>query len=93
MPYPHKYITLTPEEREKIKKELYRLLMARKYKKRKPLTALYLSDQKKTISSIAKYLEKTNGTVRNWFYRYEKEGLDGLILWINRSGFGKGRSV
>jgi hypothetical protein len=84
MPYPHKYITLTPEEREKIKKELYRFLMARKYKKRKPLQALWLSNEKKTLSSIAKYLEKSNRTVRRWFYRYQKEGLERFIKWLNR---------
>jgi hypothetical protein len=84
MPYPHKFIKLTPEEREKIKRELKRLARLEKWKKRKPLQALYLSDQKKTISSIAKYLEKTNRTVRGWFYRYEKEGLDRFIKWVNR---------
>ena len=31
MPYPHTYIKLTPEEQEKIKKELHRLLMAGKH--------------------------------------------------------------
>ena len=93
MPYPHKYITLTPEDREKIERELKRLARLRKWKKRMPLQALWLSDEKNTFSSIARSFGKGYSTVRNWVYRYEKEGLDRFILWINRSGFGKGRSV
>jgi predicted transcriptional regulator len=91
MPYPHKYITLTPEEREKIKRELERLTRLEKWKKRKPLQALYLSDQKKTISSIAKYLGKSHWTIRRWIYLYRKKGLEEVIEWINRPGFFKGK--
>jgi len=93
MPYPHTYITLTAEEKESIKQELQRLTYARRWKKRKPLQALYLSDQRKTFSNIARYLEKSNRTVRRWVYRYRKEGLEGFIKWLNHSGFGKGRSL
>ncbi len=91
MPYPHIYITLTPEEREKISKELKRLLLAGKYNKRKPLQALWLSDQKKTFRNIANYLEKSFDTIRRWINRYRKDGLDGFIQWLNRPGFGKGK--
>lgn len=93
MPYPHAYITLTPEEKESIKQELQRLTYARQWRKRKPLQALWLSNEKKTFRNISGYLEVDYSTVRNWVYRYRKEGLEGLISWMNRSGFGKGRSV
>ena len=93
MPYPHQYITLTPEEKKRIEKEIERLTLLRKWEKRKPLQMLYLSDQKTTFRDIANYLGKSYFTICKWVYRYRKEGLDGFILWINRSGFGKGRSV
>ena len=93
MPFPYCYITLTSEEREKISRELKRLLLAGKHNKRKPLQALWLSDQKKTFRNIANYLEKSYFTICKWVYRYRKDGLDGFIRWLNRSDFGKGRSV
>jgi len=93
MPYPHTFITLTPEERQRIKTELQRLVALKRWKKRKPLQALWLSDQKKTYKNIANYLEKSYFTICKWVYRYRKDGLDGFIRWLNRSDFGKGRSV
>jgi predicted phosphatase len=80
MPYPHVYITLTPEERQLIKTELQRLVTLKKWKKRKPLQALYLSDQKKIFQDIANYLGVSYMTVRRWIYRYRKNGLNTFIL-------------
>ena len=79
MPYPHTYIKLTPEEKEKITKELKRLLLAGQHNKRKPLQALYLSDQKKIFQDIANYLGVSYRTVKRWVYRYKKSGLNSFI--------------
>ena len=92
MPYPHVFITLSPEERQRLKQELQRLALLKKWHKRKPLQALYFSDQKKIFHDITRYLGKSNRTLRRWIYRYRKDGLDGFIRWLNRSGFGKGRT-
>jgi len=86
MPYPHKFITLTLEERERLEKELQRLTLLRRWKRRKPLQTLYLSDQKKTFRSIAEYLGVSYRTLRGWVYRYRREGLEGIISWVNRPG-------
>ncbi|MFH0888750.1 MAG: helix-turn-helix domain-containing protein [Planctomycetota bacterium] len=93
MPYPHYFVKLTPEEKKRIAKEIERLTLLRQWKKRKPLQTLYLSDQKKTFRDIANYLGKSFTTIRRWVYRYRKDGLEDFIRWLNRSGFGKGRSV
>ena len=79
MPYPHVYITLTPEERQRIKQELQRLAALKKWNKRKPLQALYLSGQKKIFQDIANYLGVSYRTVKRWVYRYKKSGLDSFI--------------
>jgi hypothetical protein len=79
MPYPYQYITLTPEQRKNIERELERLIRLRKWKKRKPLQALYLSNEKKTISSIAKYLDKPYSTVCRWVALFKKEGLSAFV--------------
>jgi DNA-binding transcriptional ArsR family regulator len=75
MPYLHTFITLASEERQRIKIELQRLAALKKWNKRKPLQALYLSDQKKTFRNIAAYLGVSYSSVRQWVYRYKKEGL------------------
>ena len=93
MPYPHTYITLTAEEKEKVKQELQRLAYARQWRKRKPLQVLYLSNEKKTFANIALCLDKSYSTIRRWIYRYQKVGLEGFIKWLNRAGFGKGRNL
>ena len=80
MPYPHTYITLSPEERERLKAELQRLVTLKKWKKRKPLQALYLSDQKKIFRDIANSLEVTYRTVQRWLSQYRKDGLNAFIL-------------
>ena len=85
MPYPHTFITLTPEERQRIKAELQRLAALKKWHKRKPLQALYLSDQRKTFRDIAKYLGRDYSTIRRWVYRYEKSGLDSFILLSDKN--------
>lgn len=79
MSYPHAYITLTPEEKKQIKDELQRLALLKKWKKRKPIQALYLSDQKKPFQDIANYLDVTHRTVQRWIAKYRKEGPDGFI--------------
>jgi len=95
MPYPHSFITLTPEEQARLKKESERLARVRKWKRRLPLQALYLSNEKKTFRDIAEYLGVDYSTVRNWVYRYRKcgtqtparrGGLEGFIAWVNRPG-------
>ncbi|MFH1227984.1 MAG: helix-turn-helix domain-containing protein [Planctomycetota bacterium] len=80
MPYPHVFITLTPEERQRVKTELQILAALKKWKKRKPLQALYLSDQHKTFRNIANYLEVSYMSVRRWVYAYRKNGLTAFIL-------------
>ena len=80
MPYPHTFITLTPEERLRLKAELQRLVTLKKWKKRKPLQALYLSDQKKIFRDIANSLGVSYTTLRRWIYKYRKNGLDAFIL-------------
>ena len=91
MPYPHQFITLTPEELEKITIELKRLALQSKWKKRRKLQALYFSNMKVTFSDIAKNSRVHYTTVRRWVYRYQKDGLENFIRWLNRPGFGKGK--
>jgi len=75
MPYPHTYIKLFPEEKKRIEKEIERLTLLRKWKKRKPLQTLYLSNEQKPFRDIADYLKVSYSSVRQWVYRYKKEGL------------------
>jgi CRP-like cAMP-binding protein len=75
MSYPHIYITLTSEERQLIKTELQRLSVLKQWNKRKPLQAIYLSDQKKIFHDIANYLKVTYRTVQRWIAKYRKDGL------------------
>ena len=84
MPYPHQYITLTPEEQEKITIELKRLALQGKLKKRKQLQALYFSNMKVTFSGIAKSSKVHYATVRRWIYYYRKHGLDAFISLLNK---------
>ncbi|MBI4712738.1 MAG: helix-turn-helix domain-containing protein [Planctomycetes bacterium] len=79
MSYPHTYIKLTPEEKKQIETEIQRLTYARQWKKRKPLQALYLSDQHKTYQNIANYLVVSYRMVQKWMSRYRKQGLNGFI--------------
>ncbi|MFH0888148.1 MAG: helix-turn-helix domain-containing protein [Planctomycetota bacterium] len=82
MPYPHTYITLTPEEKKQIKNELQRLTYLKQWKKRHPLQTLYLSDQKKPFQDIANYLKVTHRTIQRWIARYRKEGLNTFLTRI-----------
>ncbi|MFH0887624.1 MAG: helix-turn-helix domain-containing protein [Planctomycetota bacterium] len=79
MPYPHTYIKLTPEEKKQIKDELQRLTYLKQWKKRHPLQALYLSDQKKPFQDIANYLDVSYMSVRRWVYKYRKFGLNTFL--------------
>lgn len=79
MSYPHVFITLTPEERQRIKTELQRLAALKKWNKRKPLQAIYLSDQKKIFWDIANYLGVNYRTVQRWIAKYREEGLAAFI--------------
>ena len=79
MPYPHTFITLTSEERQLIKTELQQLVTLKKWHKRKPLQALWLSDQKKIFRDIANYLKVTHRTVQRWIAKYRKEGLNAFF--------------
>jgi len=79
MPYPHTFITLTTEAQQRIKIELQRLVALKKWKKRKPLQALWLSDQKRIFRDIANYLKVDYRTVKRWVSRYRKSGLNGFI--------------
>jgi CRP-like cAMP-binding protein len=79
MPYPHYFVKLTPDEKKRIAKEIERLTLLRQWKKRKPLQALYLSNERKPFRDIAKYLGVSYRTVKRWVYRYKKSGLDCFI--------------
>jgi hypothetical protein len=79
MPYPHIFIKLTSEERLKVSAELQRLSVAGKWRRRKPLQALYLSDQGKTLDQIAEHLKVTYRVVQTWFAKYRKEGVAGFL--------------
>ncbi|MDI6733525.1 MAG: helix-turn-helix domain-containing protein [Planctomycetota bacterium] len=79
MPFPHKYITLTPEERKKIEQEIKRLTLLLQWKKQRPLKALLFSDQKMTFKNIAETLRVSYTTVRRWVYAYRKHGLNAFI--------------
>ena len=79
MPYPHQFIRLTDEERNIVKDELRNLYIEGKYKKRRQLQILYLSDEGKTFRIICERLRFSYATVRRWIYRYKKEGLKPFI--------------
>ncbi|MDI6788786.1 MAG: helix-turn-helix domain-containing protein, partial [Planctomycetota bacterium] len=66
MPFPHQYITLTPEERKRIENEIKRLTLLRQWRKRYPLQALLFSDQKMTFKNIAETLGVDYRTVKRW---------------------------
>ncbi|MFH1231894.1 MAG: helix-turn-helix domain-containing protein [Planctomycetota bacterium] len=84
MPYPHTYLTLTPEESQRIKTELQRLAALKKWNKRKPLQTLYLSNEKKPLKDIANYLDVPYSTVRRWVARYRNEGLSVFLPVVNQ---------
>ncbi|MBI5777848.1 MAG: helix-turn-helix domain-containing protein [Planctomycetes bacterium] len=79
MPYPHQFIRLTDQERKIVSDELRNLNIAGKYKKRRRLQILYLSDQKIEFERIAQRLKCSYNTVRWNIYRYKKHGLKPFI--------------
>jgi hypothetical protein len=75
MPYPHQFIKLTPGERKKIDRASKIFALQGKWKKRRYLSILYLSDAGRPFRVIASYCRFSYATVRRWIYRYRKEGL------------------
>jgi len=79
MPYPHQFIRLTDQERKIVSDELRNLAIAGRYKKRRQLQILYLSDNGLEFRSICIRLNLSYAAVRRWIYRYEKEGIKPFI--------------
>ncbi|MFA5795257.1 MAG: helix-turn-helix domain-containing protein [Candidatus Brocadiia bacterium] len=75
MPYPHKFVKLTDQERKEVESALKELLHRRESKKRRRLQIIYWSDQGSSYDSIAKSLYFSYATVRRWIYRWQKEGI------------------
>jgi hypothetical protein len=75
MPYQHQFIKLTDQERKIVNDEARNLNIAGRYKKRRQLQILYLSDTGITFRGICIRLSFSYATVRRWIYRYKKEGL------------------
>ncbi len=80
MPYPHKYIHLTPAEREKIAAELKRLVIAHQFKARRRLQVIYLSDSGLDYQQISERLNMPYMTVRRCIYAFKKEGFSAHLL-------------
>ncbi|MEW6026247.1 MAG: helix-turn-helix domain-containing protein [Planctomycetota bacterium] len=75
MPYPHKFIKLTLEEKKQIKIKLKKLEVLGKSGKRKRLIALCLSDKGETFRFISWYLNVSYRTVKRWISDYRENGL------------------
>lgn len=75
MPYPHKFIRLTREQRWLVSTHLQRLAREGKNRERKHLQVIYLSNSGLTFKQIMKRLNMCYRTVRNCVYTYEKDGL------------------
>ncbi|MBI4712073.1 MAG: helix-turn-helix domain-containing protein [Planctomycetes bacterium] len=79
MPYPHRYIKLTDDQRRQVKWKLQELLMAGKSRARTKLQAIWLSDRGDTFSGIARHSGRTYRTIQNWMRRYRAMGFDAFI--------------
>ncbi|MFH1229905.1 MAG: helix-turn-helix domain-containing protein [Planctomycetota bacterium] len=79
MPYPHAFITLTPQERKQVSFWLEQYSLTGQYQKRRRLQVLYLSDQKIEFERIARRLKYHYNTVRWNIYLYRKQGLKPFI--------------
>ncbi|MBI5779398.1 MAG: helix-turn-helix domain-containing protein [Planctomycetes bacterium] len=75
MPFPHVFIKLTDQERNTVAKELTAFSIKGKFKKRKALQVLWLSDQGFTFQSIGQRLNYSYIRVRQLIYLYRKQGL------------------
>ena len=84
MPYPHRYITLSPEERNRISRLLQELSINRQYRKRIRLQAIWLSDQKQTYLQISQNLNVTYQSVKMWIAAYRKVGLDEFMARMKK---------
>jgi hypothetical protein len=79
MPYPHKFIKLTPAQKKQVDQALKHFVITHQYRRRKRLQIIYLSDQGKTFREISRRLGVSYRTVKRRVSLYQKEGLDPLL--------------
>ena len=79
MPYPHKFIKLTDDERKKINQELQVMAMRKQFRKRRRLQAISLSDSGFSYDEISQRLDSSYWTVQLWISTYRKLGLDKFL--------------
>jgi DNA-binding transcriptional ArsR family regulator len=85
MPYPHKFIKLTEEERKRLEAELKNLAITteccnrRRLQKRRRLQAIYFSSIGWEIDKISKSLKVSYRSVKGWLSAYRKNGIEALI--------------
>ena len=79
MPYPHSFIKLTPEEKKIVSYKLSQYSQQGRYKQRRRLRVLWLSDMGLTFDQIARQTNFSFVWVRKLIYLYKKEGLTPFI--------------
>lgn len=79
MPYLHKFIKLTPEQRKKVMSALKTFLLAGKSRKRKRLQSIYLSNDGMTFGAISKFLRVSYRAVQKWAQKFREEGLEPFL--------------
>ena len=84
MPFPHKFIKLTDEERKRISRELQAMALKGQSRKRKRLQAVWLSDSGLTYEQICQRLDTSYWAVQLWITTYQKLGLDGFLASMKK---------
>ena len=84
MPYPHAYIKLTEEERQRISRELQTMAQRGQHRRRKRLQAIWLSDSGLTYQEISKRLDVTYQSVKMWISAYRKVGWDNFLARMKK---------
>jgi hypothetical protein len=75
MPYPHKFIRLSREERWLVSAHLQQLAREGKDRERNRLQVIFLSNERLTFQQIMKRLDMCYRTVQNCVYIWKKQGL------------------
>ncbi|MFH1231964.1 MAG: helix-turn-helix domain-containing protein [Planctomycetota bacterium] len=79
MPRKPIFISLSPQELERLRNFMAKMVRRRNVRASQRVNALWASsEQHWTVEKIAKWLNRSPHTIYRWFRRYQKKGIDGL---------------
>lgn len=79
MPFPHKFIKLTPEQKKQVEQALKHFAITGQYKKHRRLQFVYLSNERLTFQQISKRLGVSYRMVQKWYLKYRQKELGAFL--------------